>query len=242
MKPCKDNGDHSEEPGVSYPPNTGYVTEGADTAWATWAASFQQSLEALLYCKHDEEVSSNNWHHASLVWSNSAVDENTQKFCYVHWTNRGRLLGRAINLDRFSRIIYALPAMSPVQSWSAPLSAVVVRDVGAAMHSVTAKFRETVNTNVVRLKDMLESAVGPSVNTLEPCFLCACVDGEITCCPICLLWWHRACSQRMIAECWERIRQDLGAQTQVLQWFCKRGCIDRVCGLCKLALQLALDT
>ena len=169
--------------------------------WTSAAQSSARTCEELCsHCKKfdGDNVASSLGHELSLVLHDGAND--TAVVSLVTWvTPYAKLLGRSVRLDEDDCVIY--PSHF-VEKRSFTSSVMVLHTTGAR---VRKQAREKVPTNVLRARDMIETAIDglaglPTSFETTRCSACrtsAGDDMDMFRCSFCLLWWHPECSQQL---------------------------------------------
>lgn len=129
---------------------------------------------------------------------------------YVNWTEPSNKIGRPLKLDKFNRVIYAIPAN--VRTVAYEDAVVVVPRIGVAMSKVTAQFRQSVPDDILTIADMMRTVVVACERHNEPLINIACLSECVVCngqsstdstdeivhkCAICRLCMHSHCCKML---------------------------------------------
>ena len=128
---------------------------------------------------------------------------------FVSWVSAMNLLARVVRLDSFSRMIWNVASLVPVQDFSD--ATILVRHLGVRLEHVTSRERPTMPEWALQMRSgaSLQDFGGPLADVGATCTVCAAardlglaplVDGrrEQVCwgCRVCLSVWHRECAIR----------------------------------------------
>lgn len=122
---------------------------------------------------------------------------------FVHWRSYGEI-GQTVVLDEDNKVKFSTPAFFPMVDMSS--ATIVVPDCGVRMEKVRRKERPVCPATALRLRDMLQNAlgVGCSGGGILHCSACGghgSTDlAEPALCPLCLLAWHPACANAVAAH------------------------------------------
>ena len=128
------------------------------------------------------------------------MDNNEPRVDLVQWRDREQLTGRVARVDKFDRVIYIVPAIDPLRSFSQ--AKIIDPAIGISMLKEKGKSRPEVPEETRILTKLWRGGLGMLGTSVQQC--CRCHQDELTS-PIfsyglCFETRHQSCSDTFLAD------------------------------------------
>ena len=163
-----------------------------------WVQNVTRHMSLLMAAARSQEsVNLRTTTQLSLV---AHMDNNEPRVDLVQWRDREQLTGRVARVDKFDRVIYIVPAIDPLRSFSQ--AKIIDPAIGISMLKEKGKSRPEVPEKTRILTKLWRGGLGMLGASVHQC--CRCHQDELTSpifsCGLCFETWHQSCSDTLLAD------------------------------------------